>query len=142
MPRILLVYQLINISIKCQNANRRQNRKTTMKELLRTIVDRATSMNQAARRSGISQGTLSEYCSGKVVPGLEKYVDLCRAMGCRPGWELDNYLGYAGRPYKTAEEALGPVQQLSIAEQQRLISLLSGKYAASLLGIIDKDVIA
>lgn len=103
-----------------------------MKELLRTIVERAASMNQAARRAGISQGTLSEYCSGKVVPGLEKYVDLCRAMNCRPGWELDNYLGYEQSSYKTAEEALGPILSLSIAEQQRLISLLAAHHASSL----------
>lgn len=103
-----------------------------MKELIRSIVDRATSMNQAAKRSGLSQAGLSEWCSGKVSPGLEKYVMLCRGLGCRPGYELDQYLGLGDAPPKYAEDVLRSVLTLSVVEQQRLISLITSRYAQSL----------
>jgi transcriptional regulator with XRE-family HTH domain len=103
-----------------------------MKELIRSIVDRATSMNQAAKRSGLSQAGLSEWCSGKVNPGLEKYVMLCRGLGCRPGYELDQYLGLGDAPPKFAEDVLRSVLTLSAVEQQRLISLITSRYAQSL----------
>jgi transcriptional regulator with XRE-family HTH domain len=81
--------------------------------LITSICKRAQSTNKAAKLSGVSQGTLSEWQSGKVSPGLEKYIELCLALGCRPGFELDQYL----------------VLGLPLIEQQRLISLTTAKYA-------------
>ncbi len=75
-----------------------------LNELIRSIVARATSTNQAAQKAKMSQSTLSEWCSGKVNPGLEKYINLCRALGCRPGWELDQFLGLGAAKPATAEE--------------------------------------
>ena len=80
--------------------------------LITSICKRAQSTNKAAKLSGVSQGTLSEWQSGKVSPGLEKYIELCLALGCRPGFELDQYL----------------VLGLPLIEQQRLISLTTAKY--------------
>ncbi|MFO0052546.1 MAG: helix-turn-helix domain-containing protein [Dolichospermum sp.] len=98
-------------------------------ELIKSVCSRASSMNQAAKKSGVSQGTLSEWQSEKVSPGLEKYIELCLAMGCRPGYELDQYLGLGSAKPKTAEDLLGMALGLSPVEQQRLISLLAGKYS-------------
>lgn len=98
-------------------------------ELIKSICSRASSMNQAAKKSGVSQGTLSEWQSEKVSPGLERYIDLCLAMGCRPGHELDQYLGLGGAKPRTAEDLLGMALSLDPIQQQRLISLLAGKYS-------------
>lgn len=98
-------------------------------ELIKSICSRASSMNQAAKKSGVSQGTLSEWQSEKVSPGLERYIDLCLAMGCRPGYELDQYLGLGGAKPRTAEDLLGMALSLDPIQQQRLISLLAGKYS-------------
>ena len=100
-----------------------------MKELIKAIVERASSMNQAAKRAGISQASISEYCSGRVSPGLEKYVALCLAVGCRPGWELDRHLGMGEASPRYAEDVLGMVLELDIMEQQRLISIITSKYS-------------
>jgi len=98
-------------------------------------------MNQAAKKSKIAQSTLSEWQSDKVSPGLEKYVDLCLAMGCRPGHELDQFLGLEGAKPRTAEDLLGMALALEPVEQQRLISLLAGKYSEYLAvkSMIDVD---
>lgn len=98
-------------------------------DLIRSVCSRASSTNQAAKKSGVSQGTLSEWQNEKVSPGLEKYVDLCLAMGCRPGFELDQYLGLGGAKPRTAEDLLGMALGLDPIQQQRLISLLAGKYS-------------
>lgn len=98
-------------------------------ELIKSVCSRASSMNQAAKKSGVSQGTLSEWQSEKVSPGLERYIDLCLAMGCRPGFELDQYLGLGGAKPRTAEDLLGMALGLEPIQQQRLISLLAGKYS-------------
>jgi transcriptional regulator with XRE-family HTH domain len=98
-------------------------------ELIKSVCSRASSMNQAAKKSGVSQGTLSEWQSEKVSPGLERYIDLCLAMGCRPGFELDQYLGLGGAKPSTAEDLLGMALGLDPIQQQRLISLLAGKYS-------------
>lgn len=98
-------------------------------DLIKSICSRASSMNQAAKKSGVSQSTLSEWQSEKVKPGLEKYIELCLAMGCRPGVELDNFLGLGGAKPRTAEDVLGIVLAIAPIEQQRLISLVSGKYS-------------
>ena len=99
-------------------------------------------MNQAAKKLRIAQSTLSEWQSEKVSPGLERYVDLCLAMGCRPGFELDQYLGLGGtnKP-RTAEDLLGQALRLDPYQQQRLISLLAGKYSEYLAvkNMIDVD---
>jgi|694.fasta_scaffold03404_8 transcriptional regulator with XRE-family HTH domain len=97
--------------------------------LIKDIVSRASSMNQAAKKSGVSQSTLSEWISGKVSPGLEKYIYLCRALGCRPGVELDNFLGLGGAKPQTAEDLLGSVLALKPSEQQRLIALVTMKFS-------------
>jgi transcriptional regulator with XRE-family HTH domain len=98
-------------------------------------------MNQAAKRSGVSQGTLSEWQAEKVSPGLEKYVDLCLAMGCRPGFELDQFLGLGGAKPKTAEDVLGMALRLPPIEQQRLISLITAKYVEYLSGELKDGMI-
>lgn len=97
--------------------------------LIKSICSRATSMNQAAKKSGTSQATLSEWQSEKVTPRLDTYIDFCLGMGCRPGFELDQYLGLGGVKPRTAEDVLGIVLGLDPIEQQRLISLISGKYS-------------
>lgn len=109
--------------------------------LIKSICSRASSMNQAAKKSKIAQSTLSEWQSEKVSPGLERYVDLCLAMGCRPGFELDQYLGLGGAKPRTAEDVLGQVLALNPCEQQRLISLIAGKYSEFLMvsNMIDVD---
>jgi hypothetical protein len=109
--------------------------------LIKSICSRASSMNQAAKKSKIAQSTLSEWQSEKVTPGLERYVDLCLAMGCRPGFELDQYLGLGGTKPRTAEDVLGQVLALNACEQQRLISLIAGKYSEFLMvsNMIDVD---
>jgi len=109
--------------------------------LIKSICSRASSMNQAAKKSKIAQSTLSEWQSEKVTPGLERYVDLCLAMGCRPGFELDQYLGLGGAKPRTAEDVLGQVLALNACEQQRLISLIAGKYSEFLMvsNMIDVD---
>lgn len=109
--------------------------------LIKSICSRASSMNQAAKKSKIAQSTLSEWQSEKVTPGLERYVDLCLAMGCRPGFELDQYLGLGGAKPRTAEDVLGQVLALNPCEQQRLISLIAGKYSEFLMvsNMIDVD---
>ena len=101
--------------------------------LIKSICSRASSVNQAAKKSKIAQSTLSEWQADKVSPGLEKYVDLCLAMGCRPGFELDQYLGIGDAKPRTAEDLLGQALALEPVEQQRLISLLSGKYSEYLM---------
>lgn len=98
-------------------------------KLIQSVCSRASSMNQAAKKSGISQGSLSEWQSEKVSPGLERYIDLCLAMGCRPGFELDQHLGLGGAKPRTAEDLLGMALDLDPIQQQRLISLLAGKYS-------------
>lgn len=98
-------------------------------DLIKSVCSRASSTNQAAKKSGVSQGTLSEWQNEKVSPGLEKYIDLCLAMGCRPGFELDQYLGLGGTKPRTAEDLLGMALGLDPVQQQRLISLLAGKYS-------------
>lgn len=98
-------------------------------KLIQSVCSRASSMNQAAKKSGLSQGTLSEWQSEKVSPGLERYIDLCLAMGCRPGFELDQYLGLGEAKPRTAEDLLGMALGLDPIQQQRLISLLAGKYS-------------
>jgi transcriptional regulator with XRE-family HTH domain len=103
--------------------------------LIKSICSRASSMNQAAKKSKVSQGTLSEWQADKVSPGLEKYVDLCLAMGCRPGFELDQYLGLG------AEDVLGVALGLPPIEQQRLISLITAKYVEYLSGELKDDMI-
>lgn len=109
--------------------------------LIKSICSRASSMNQAARRSGVSQATLSEWQADKVSPGLEKYVDLCVAMGCRPGFELDQFLGLGGAKPKTAEDVLGMALGLPPIEQQRLISLITSKYVEYLSGDLKDSMI-
>jgi|688.fasta_scaffold08301_23 hypothetical protein len=109
--------------------------------LIKSICSRASSMNQAAKKSKVSQGTLSEWQADKVSPGLEKYVDLCLAMGCRPGFELDQYLGLGGAKPKTAEDVLGVALGLPPIEQQRLISLITAKYVEYLSGELKDDMI-
>lgn len=98
-------------------------------ELIKSVCSRASSTNQAAKKSGVSQGTLSEWQNEKVSPRLEKYIDLCLSMGCRPGFELDQYLGLGGAKPRTAEDLLGMALALNPVEQQKLISLLAGKYS-------------
>ena len=83
--------------------------------LITSICKRAQSTNKAAKLSGVSQGTLSEWQSGKVSPGLEKYIELCLASG-------------KAKP-KTAEDVLGVALGLPPIQQQRLISLTTAKYA-------------
>jgi transcriptional regulator with XRE-family HTH domain len=109
--------------------------------LIKSICERASSSNQAAKKSKIAQSTLSEWQSDKVSPGLEKYVDLCLAMGCRPGFELDQHLGLGNARPRTAEDLLGMALALEPVEQQRLISLLAGKYSEYLTvqNMIDVD---
>jgi transcriptional regulator with XRE-family HTH domain len=97
--------------------------------LITSICKRAQSTNKAAKLSGVSQGTLSEWQSGKVSPGLEKYIELCLALGCRPGLDLDQYLGLGKAKPKTSSAVLGVVLGLPPIEQQRLISLITAKYA-------------
>ena len=101
--------------------------------LIKSICSRASSMNQAAKKSKIAQSTLSEWQSEKVSPGLERYVDLCLAMGCRPGFELDQYLGIGNAKPRTAEDLLGQALGLEPYEQMRLLSLLTAKYSEYLL---------
>ena len=98
-------------------------------DLIKSVCSRASSTNQAAKKSGVSQATLSEWQNEKVSPGLEKYVDLCLAMGCRPGFELDQFLGIGNAKPRTAEDLLGMALALNPIEQQKLISLLAGKYS-------------
>ena len=98
-------------------------------DLIKSVCSRASSTNQAAKKSGVSQGTLSEWQNEKVSPGLEKYIDLCLAMGCRPGFELDQFLGIGNAKPRTAEDLLGMALALNPVEQQKLISLLAGKYS-------------
>jgi transcriptional regulator with XRE-family HTH domain len=100
-----------------------------MKNLIRYIVSsRATSGNQAAEKAGLSQGTISEWMSGKVSPGLEKYIQLCQGLGCRPGQELDNFLGLSQHKPVCAEDVLGQVLSLKRSEQSKLIALISAKH--------------
>jgi transcriptional regulator with XRE-family HTH domain len=75
--------------------------------LITSICKRAQSTNKAAKLSGVSQGTLSEWQSGKVSPGLEKYIELCLALGCRPGFELDQYLGFGQGKTQNSRRCFG-----------------------------------
>lgn len=100
--------------------------------LIKSICGRATSMNQAAKKSGTSQATLSEWQAEKVTPRLDTYIDFCLGMGVRPGFELDRFLGLDGAKPRTAEDVLGIALGLDPIEQQRLISLVSGKYSEHL----------
>ncbi|QEI42448.1 hypothetical protein BMF77_03056 [Dolichospermum sp. UHCC 0315A] len=95
-------------------------------DLIKHILSRASSVNQAAKKSGLSQSTLSEWQAGKVSSSLDNYIKLCQALGCRPGWELDNFLGTNVKP-KTAEDILAETLRLKPSEQLKLISLLSAK---------------
>jgi hypothetical protein len=62
-------------------------------------------------------------------------------MGCRPGFELDQFLGLGGAKPKTAEDVLGMVLGLSPIEQQRLISLITAKYVEYLSGELKDGMI-
>jgi transcriptional regulator with XRE-family HTH domain len=95
-------------------------------DLIKQIISRASSTNQAAKKSGLAQSTLSEWQAGKVSPSLENYIKLCEALGCRPGLELDNFLG-TNIKSKTAEDLLAEALRLKPSEQLKLISLMSAK---------------
>jgi len=100
-----------------------------LNELFRLILSRANSMNGAAKLSKVAQSTLSDWGTGKTVPGLKNYIQLCRSLGCRPGKELDNFLGLAENPPQTAEDLLGVALSLSEAEQQKLIYLIAFRFS-------------
>jgi predicted restriction endonuclease len=89
-------------------------------------------MNQAAKKSKVGQATISEWIAGKVSPSLENYIKLCRGLGCRPGRELDDFLGIGELKPRTAEDLLGVALSLHPCEQMRLITLLSSHLAESL----------
>ena len=101
-------------------------------DLIKSIISREVSMNQAAKKAKIGQATISEWIGEKVKPTLENYIKLCRALGCRPGRELDNFLGLGELKPRTAEDLLNVVLLLHPYEQMRLAGLINFKFAESL----------